>query len=474
MRQTILVRFLLIWALAPLGCSSPDPFDDWTNADLADRAQSYVTEGTEPTYLNRPVPPLDPDVRRGVEGYVGLALQRNPEISAAAQKVQRLQERIALVSSLDDPMVTISGGEMAETAAGQVEYVAGVSQRVPFPGKLGARGRIAEREVAVAAAELETVRLRVAGDVRRAYWRYYTATRGVEVTERSKGLVASFRDAAEAKLRAGRAHQDDVLRASVELTDLDARIVRFKQQQDSAAAMLNSLLDYHPRTELPPPPPIEFARLSLEIGDLLRRSQTTNPQIAAARERMAGYRERLVLARLDSKPDFLVGFSYGGVDSGGLTQSANGDDQWWLTLGVTLPIWADKQDAARREALRGVGETLSGLRAAQNRVAYQVQDSLSRVAAQQQLVVLFADRMLPEAQQTVDVSLSGYRAGRVDFLTLIDNWQQLLRFELIQQQNLSQMQSALADLREATGGELTAAADPSTEYDQQTKEAGNE
>ena len=121
---------------------------------------------------------------------------------------------------------------------------------------------------------------------------------------------------------------------------------------------------------------------------------------------------------------------------------------------MTLPIWADKQDAARSEALRGISEKLSELRAAQNRVAFHVQDSLARVEAQRQLIALFEERMLPEAQQAADVSIRGYRAGRVEFLTLIENWKQLLKFELMQQQNLARMEQAMADLREAVGGEL--------------------
>ncbi len=457
MKHNIITWSILFSVLAFAGCSSSSPFDSFDDKDLAQRVRSVVADNSTPTDYE-PYPRRDieapPD---GLEGYVAWAMKHNPQIQAAAQKVERLRARIDQATSLDDPMVTYASGEMAETAAGQVGFVAGVSQRLPYPGKLGARGKIATRQVAEAAAGLERVKLRVAGDVRRAYWRYYYAARGIEIATQSEQLVTSFKETAESMLRAGRAEQEDVLRASVELTDLESRIVVLKQQQQTAVAMLNSLLDLPAGTPLPPPPAIEFTDRSLELDVLLRQAQASSPQITAARARVAGFRERWELAKLDSRPDFQVGFSYGAVDSSGLAAGANGDDQWWATLGMTLPIWADKQDAARSEALHGIGETLNELRAAQNRVAFNVQDSLARVESQRQLIALFEERMLPEAKQAVDVSIRAYRAGRVEFLTLIDNWKQLLRFELMQHQNLARMEQALADLREAVGGELSVA-----------------
>ena len=48
---------------------------------------------------------------------------------------------------------------MAETAAGRVDFMAGVEQVIPFPGKLREQGQIAGREAAVALADLEALRL---------------------------------------------------------------------------------------------------------------------------------------------------------------------------------------------------------------------------------------------------------------------------------------------------------------------------
>ncbi|MHC4709639.1 MAG: hypothetical protein ACYTA3_04235, partial [Planctomycetota bacterium] len=75
--------------------------------------------------------------------------------------------------------------------------------------------------------------------------------------------------------------------------------------------------------------------------------------------------------------------------------------------------------------------------------------------------VLFRDVIIPQARQTVDASLSGYRAGKLDFLTLVDNWRRLFEFEVIYHQDLTALEQSLADLQQAVGRDfvLTPTAD---------------
>ena len=87
-------------------------------------------------------------------------------------------------------------------------------------------------------------------------------------------------------------------------------------------------------------------------------------------------------------------------------------------------------------------------------MAFRVQDAVVRAESRQQQVVLFRDVIIPQARQTVDASLSGYRAGKLEFLTLVDNWRRLFEFEVIYHQNLAALAQSLADLEQAVGRDL--------------------
>jgi len=403
----------------------------------------------------------DLDADAGLEQYVRLALERNPSIRAAERRVERLGARVPQVTSLDDPVFQIAPvGEMAETAAGEVALLTGVSQKLPFPGKLAARGRIAGQDAAMALADLRQTRLQVVADTRRAYWSYYFATRAMETTRRSRSLLDQFRQIAEAEYRAGDRSQPDVLRAATELSEVDSELITLEQRRDTARSMLNRLMDRPADAPLPAPGLVELDEVNTDLDELLSRAARHNPAIRKVHERIEQYRQRRKLARLNRWPDLTVSANYNVVDDDGLSMAATGDDQWWFGFGVNLPIWFEKHEAAEREALAGVLEGVADLTAEQNRIAFEVQEAYLKVEAQQKLVKLFRETIVPQARQTVEASQSGYRAGSVDFLTLMDNWRKLLNFELMQHRALAEMEQAVADLERAVGAQVDRRGDP--------------
>ena len=454
--------WMAAWVVTTAGCG-PGPLDEypfthWPRGDdrlsgAGERLSALTgrVSGDEPRGRAGVQLPAD----AGVEDYVKLALERNPAIRAARQKVARLAERVPQVTGLDDPMFQVAPvGEMAETAAGQVGLMTGISQRFPAPGKLATRGRIAAQEVAVAVQDLHDTRLGVVSDTRGAYWNYYFTTRAIEVMGANRDLLSQLRQTAEAKLKAGITTQQDVLRASVELSNVDNELITLRQRQTTAAAMLNSLLDRPITAGLPRPGAADLDALGLELENLLAQASASSPLIQKAREQVQGFRERLELAKLNRWPDLTVSANYTAVDDEGLSGVSNGDDQWWFGFGINLPVWSEKLDAAEREAKRGVFEGIAKLADVQNRVAFRVQDAFTKVETDQRLVILFRDVIVPQAQQTVDASLNSYRAGDVDFLTLIDNWRKMLDFQLMYHRSLTRLEQDFAELQRAVGRDL--------------------
>lgn len=443
-------------ALVLTGCAtSPGPLDDDPTAlsfaapsakRVSPRIQDTVALNTE----------------SGPDDYVKLALQRNPSIRSAQERLKMLAERVPQVTSLNDPMFMITPiGDMAETAAGQTDWTASVSQKLPFPGKLDATGRIANQNIAMARQDLEQTRLSVIADTRRAWWNLYYATRAIEVTQASRKLVEQFRHVAQAKLRAGTATQQDVLRASVELSNTDNDLLTLKQNRSTAAAMLNSLMDRPVDAQLPDPPTVKLRNTALKLDRLLQESADANPQVQKVQERIKAYHQRLRLARLNRWPDLTVGLNYTAVENSGLSPVANGDDQWTVGFGFNLPIWNSRLDAAEREARRGILQGSADLQQARNMIAFQVKDALVKVETQHRQAVLFRDVIIPQARQTVDASQTGYQANKVSFLTLIDNWRKLLNFELMNHRSLSQFEQELAELQRVVGKDIEREGDQS-------------
>lgn len=409
---------------------------------------TQLASTTRPVVEN-PLPP-----GAGPEDYVRLAMQQNPSIRRAQYKVLRLGQRIGQATTPEDPTISMTPiGAMAETTAGDVGLMSSISQKFLFPGKLETAGRIAEQEMAEAVHELDETRQSVAADVRRTYWGYCYATAALDVTQRSRLILDEFKDVASARVQSGTSSQQDVLRISQELSSLDNQVLEWQQKKTTSVALLNSLLARPVDAPLGETAPMELASYSLQLEQLLAQAVHANPQLAKIRSQAQGQRERLMLAKLQRLPDLTVSFDYNFVNNSGLSPLADGTDQWWVTFGMNIPIWKNKLDAAEREAQNGILEAAADLADAQNRVGYRVQDALSRAQSQQKQAVIFRDTIIPQARQSLDVSLSDYKAGKLEFITLVDNWRRLLDFQLLYHQSLSQLEQNLADLQQAIGTE---------------------
>ena len=440
------------------GCASRfdgEPFADWIKRDpsawsVADAAATHDLAALPTTAPADAVP-----AGAAAGDYVALALARNPELLAATYHVDRVAARVPQATSLEDPMLSVTPiGEMAETAAGQVGLMSGVSQKLPLPQKLSARGDIVRGDVAVAETELEQTRLRVVADTRQAYWSFYYAVRSLEETRQSRELLASFQRITSSKFAAGTATQADVLRATTELSNVDNQLLTLAQQRDTAAARLNSLIDRPVTAALPEPAAVEPTDVSLKLDALLTAAGESNPQLRGVLAQIEQGRSRLRLARLNYVPDLTVNANYNFVDNGGLALAANGKDQYWVGFSINLPIWYGRLRAAEREAFRGIQENASRLTAAQSRLAFQVREAYAAVDTQQRMVALFRDAILPQATQTVDASAAGYQAGNVDFLSYVEAWRRLLEYRLMYQRSVSQLEQQLAELERLVGRPL--------------------
>src|SRR5258707_7289417 len=67
---------------------------------------------------------------------------------------------------------------------------------------------------------------------------------------------------------------------------------------------------------------------------------------------------------------------------------------------------------------------------------------------------LLRTTILPQAQQTLDVSRLGYQADKVDFQAVMDNERMLLDAQLGYVRALSEFEQATADLERAVGTDL--------------------
>jgi len=236
---------------------------------------------------------------------------RNPELAATRRELDMRVARISPAGAPPDP--TVSVGYMSgflrppffpSTATPNAFRQIGVSQEIPYPGKLALRSRIASTEADAARWEVETRRWRLISELKTMYFQYQLAARNLEIVRRNQTLLDQYRQIAEARFSTGQAIQQDVLKAQLEISGLIERTVVLERQRDALRARINALLYRAADTPLDADlayiePPLPASAEGLRADALSRY-----PAIRRSEQEIVRGQQSLALARRELRPDF--------------------------------------------------------------------------------------------------------------------------------------------------------------------------
>jgi len=383
------------------------------------------------------------------------ALDNNPGLEAAAKRALAAEKAVSPAGVLPDPQITLGAMNLpVNSFSFEQEPMTGklvsLMQMIPFPGKLGLAEDMARDDAAAAGFQREEVRNQVAAMVKRAYFDLYAVDRSRETVEQNKALMEQFVRVAETKYATGSGLQQDVLRAQVELSKLEDDLVMWSQKRLAAAARLNALLNR------PAGSPFEItpAELSLPEGPPPATSsesvEARRPLLLALKERLEKADSAVKLAGRDYWPNFTLGASYAQRDN--LANGAVQHDFFSATISLNIPLHRKRRLAARvaeRELDRAAvsadyRNALAGVMAEVDTLGAELDRNRKRVD-------LFEGGILIQARQSLESAQAGYQVGKVDFLTLINNWMMVQNYELQYFSALADYRKALAAFEFATG-----------------------
>ena len=269
----------LLLAIAALtGCRTahqvwdPEYADVIHDVDSAWYSPDPVVEAIGPASSNLAGP-------HPVEDYIQFALEQNPAIHAARKRMESLALQVPVAASLQDPMLGMTFfPEQVQTAAGQQEFALNASQKLPWHGKLGTRAEMAQSQTNVARAQLATVELAMIEKVKQAYYELYFIEQALAVTEADQTLLGEIRDVANTRYKAGLASQQDLLRAELEISNVENELIRLRQRLESGQARLARLLHISPQTKVRAVDHLKPEQVPRDLDWLQRQAVAARPE----------------------------------------------------------------------------------------------------------------------------------------------------------------------------------------------------
>jgi outer membrane protein TolC len=385
------------------------------------------------------------------------ALKRNPELKAAREQWKAAKLRIPQASALPDPVAGyMIMGKMLETRLGPQKNVFEAEQMVPFPGKLWERHRIAAAEAQTLKSQLHATERDVILKVSDTYYNLYATDAVIQAVEEIDEALKKFEGIAQARYAAQGGSQRDVAKAQTEVSDVLQRLLMLRQQRQTIAALLNALLDRDPHAPVGRAEKPDLPTLSLSLEELLSAAQKNRPELGEATAMVKREKHANTLAKLEYVPDLTVGFQYTEIGAGMTTEPNDGRDAWMVPIKINIPIWQNRLIPSVLEAKRNLNASQAKLKQAENFTEYEVKDAYYRFTATKQVVEVYQNALIPEAELAFQSDQAGYEAGRVDVLNLIDSERVYLNAHVAYYQALAEALKSFAALERAVGTDLVA------------------
>lgn len=391
-----------------------------------------------------------------LKGLVLAAVDNNPRVIAARLRWDSVKEKYPQATSYEDPMLMYTEPiREIETRLGPQERVVALSQKIPFPGKLGLKGEIVSKEIEIARTGYEKAVRDLVAEVKKAYYELYYVDKSIELARENEAVLDYFAQVSRANYGLSVSQLDELVRAQTLSAKASLDLIRLDDIRTGAVSRLNALL-YRPEDapmgrleelEIKPFPYRldELKAWAIENYEGLRIAGL-NVEKSELETRLAGY------AYL---PNFNIGVNYSqiGDPPNALTPDA-GQDAYAVTFGINIPIWLSRNRAGVREASINRERSL----VEKNTIANELENELKRVhfnlTSSLRIVELYGGSLVPEARESLEFAETRYKNGEEMIGRLLETQSLWLNFRLVYWRAVADYLKSIAELERLSGREL--------------------
>jgi len=394
-----------------------------------------------------------PGIATPLSELLAEAEKNNPQIDAARHGWEAAKQVPTQVSTLPDPQFNLqhvsvgSPRPFAGYTNSDFAYLGlGVSQDIPYPGKLRLKGEIAKRDADVSQQQIESVRRAIFAEIKGTYFQLAYLSKTLTLLEEDGELLKQVEQAADARYRSGMGTQQDVLQAQLQKTKLLREIAMHHLQVGKLEAQLKQLLNRSQESPDIDTTDLTETPLVQTYADLLSAAQIQNPEIAGAQKMIERQSLQVDLARKDFYPDFNVQYMWQRTDP------AQFRAYYMLSVGIKVPIYRSRKQ--RPELAQAESEQLrarSELQAQSQQLAGDLRSQYVIVQQTSELLKIHREGLSPQARSEFQSGLAAYQSNKQDFQALLTAFLDVLHLDEDYWQNVAEYETAIARLEQLTG-----------------------
>ncbi len=424
----------------------------WNGNTLANQL-SHAIANEDPHRLKNPIT----DHLSETE-IVKVAIQRNPMILRDYEMWQSEINDIAVRKGYPNPVLGLGYFiNEVETAVGPQQFKFGITQAVPWFGKLKTEESMQTLQARIAEQTLFNTINQVRHDVLSTYYDYYYLIKTIHISEENLRLLNSWLEITENKYRTSQVNHPDLIKAQIEIIHLENNLKTLRHNQAPLVARLTTLLNDTSFTYIQVPDSLITPSLEWTKDSLLQELKRNNPVLLSHTLGIEYSQSKLKRAKLSYYPDLSVGMDYIFTNkkfNNGVEVPESGKNPFLIKLGVSLPIWLKNNRNHVESAVKQVNAYTHNRVNTQNQLVAEFEQAYFEFRDSERSLDLYEKGLIPKSIESLRATEKAYISNKTDFLNLIDAQKRYLDYLLDREQAVITNRKALLKLEKLIGREL--------------------
>lgn len=434
---------------AVFGCSSPSSHDYlWREPRPLGAATTVPRPPLDPA-SESPSPVVETRASLTLDDAIRLTLTASPKLTTAGWDVRGAEAAAWQASLRPNPELVLESEEMLGSGGlsglDAVAPSAAIEYEIVLGGKRGKRVRAAKARGRLAAWDYEVTRLDLFTSTRKAFLVAVVARERERLAIRALELARGTLDTVAAQVAAGRSPSVDATRA--EMAVVEAESVA-RSARNAVKAAYTTLAGQWGATD------VTFEDVDGSLPDLVeppaadiaRRGLAEAPALARWDDELAALRAAVAVAEAEGAPDI-------GVGIGGQYFRETRERSFLVELGIPLALFDTNQGAtAEARAAEAKGRAERRHAVAATRAAFE--QSYADLLSAYQEAVTARDELMPRAQELLNKTMTGYKAGKFRYLEALIAQEEFVETEQAYLQARAGYAAALADIERLIAREL--------------------
>ncbi|MFH1514375.1 MAG: TolC family protein [bacterium] len=371
--------------------------------------------GSEPLVISSPTNAVN------LDGLLQISFENNPRIQAARAEWEASIQKYPQARSWPDPQLN------SNWVNGWNNPGLEIMQMIPYPEKTRLKGKKAVTMAEIAQLSFEkTVRDELVNLIK-SYYEIGYLNRAIEITSKNHDLFRQIVELGRIKNSEGTLGANELYAAETRLAQSEYELILLEDLKQTEISNLRKSLgkdtDFIPG-EINLPAAIIT---ELDLDSLRKTAKEHRQELGMAGLSVETAEIELSLARALTKPDFSVGFMYNWMGKEMTSGSAPPDDMssspednYSVTMGISLPIWSGKNRGRINEAKANLEASKALLKSQSDSTNEAVDRIYYRVKNLSRLLILYRESIVPQTQNAQQIAQTLYEAGEVPFSQLLE------------------------------------------------------